>query len=115
MADLLVPGRLPAGVTKEGDGILTGHGPVRVDAFIDFLCPFCQRFELAAGPTLAGPPFAACLADAPYRDWPPYVTARATARGVQATPTVVVAGTAVKPEPSSIASAVVAAGQGGAD
>src|ERR1700677_413825 len=52
MADLLVPGRLPAGVTKEGDGILTGHGPVRVDAFIDFLCPFCQRFELAAGPTL---------------------------------------------------------------
>jgi protein-disulfide isomerase len=53
MADLLVPGRLPAGVTKEGDGILTGRGPVRVDAFIDFLCPFCQRFELAAGPTLA--------------------------------------------------------------
>jgi protein-disulfide isomerase len=192
MADLLVPGRLPAGVTKEGDGILTGHGPVRVDAFIDFLCPFCQRFELAAGPTLArlvadgqislvhhpmnfldeasttnystraaaasgcaadggrfieyanalfvnqppeggpglsdaeladigravglaDPAFAACLADAPYRDWPPYVTARATALGVEATPTVVVAGTAVKPEPSSIASAVAAAGQGGAD
>jgi hypothetical protein len=28
MTDLAVPGRLPAGVTKEGDGILVGHGPV---------------------------------------------------------------------------------------
>jgi protein-disulfide isomerase len=27
---------------------MIGHGPVRVDAFIDFLCPFCRRFELAA-------------------------------------------------------------------
>lgn len=49
-----VPGRLPADVTAEGDGIMIGHGPVRIDAFIDFLCPFCRRFELSSGPTLAG-------------------------------------------------------------
>ena len=33
---------------------MIGHGLVRVDAFIDFLCPFCQRFELSSGPGLAG-------------------------------------------------------------
>jgi protein-disulfide isomerase len=43
MTDATVPSRLPAGVTSEGDGITIGHGPVRVDAFIDFLCPYCQR------------------------------------------------------------------------
>jgi protein-disulfide isomerase len=48
------PARVPAGATPEGDAILVGAGPVRVDAFIDFLCPFCRRFELAAGPALAG-------------------------------------------------------------
>src|SRR5260370_3923423 len=47
------PSRRPAGVTPEGDGVLTGDGPVRVDAFIDFLCPYCRRFELSSGPTLA--------------------------------------------------------------
>jgi protein-disulfide isomerase len=25
-----------------------------VDAFIDFLCPFCKQFELSSGPALAG-------------------------------------------------------------
>ncbi|HXW46981.1 MAG TPA: thioredoxin domain-containing protein [Streptosporangiaceae bacterium] len=49
-----IPARVPAGATPEGDAILVGGGPVRVDAFIDFLCPFCRRFELAAGPALAG-------------------------------------------------------------
>lgn len=49
-----IPGRLPAGATQEGDGIMIGDGPVRIDAFIDFLCPFCKRFELSSGPTLAG-------------------------------------------------------------
>jgi hypothetical protein len=53
MTDLTVPSRLPVGVTEEGDGVMIGHGPVRVDAFIDFLCPFCRRFELSSGPTLA--------------------------------------------------------------
>ena len=34
---------------------MVGDGPVRIDAFIDFLCPFCRRFEVSAGPALAGP------------------------------------------------------------
>jgi protein-disulfide isomerase len=187
MTDPTVPSRLPAGVTREGDGIMTGHGPVRVDAFIDFLCPFCRRFELSAGPTLAdlvssgqvslvyhpmnfldeasttnystraaaasgcaadggrfieyahalfagqppeggaglsdaelvslghavgldGATFNPCVSDAPYLDWPPYVTARATALGVGATPTVLVAGAVVSPEARPIGAAVAAAG-----
>ncbi len=183
MTDPIIPSRIPAGATAEGDGIITGDGPVRVDAFIDFLCPFCRRFELSAGPSLAGliaeklislayhpmnfldqasttnystraaaasgcaadqgrfpdyahalfldqPPeggpgltdaqlagigrniglpdtaFASCLTQAPYLDWPSYVTARATATGVQSTPTVLVAGTAVQPDAHAITAAV---------
>ena len=53
MTDLAAPNRIPAGATPEGDGIITGDGPVRVDAFIDFLCPFCRRFELSVGASLA--------------------------------------------------------------
>ena len=48
-----MPSRVPAGATSEGDGIILGDGPVRVDAFIDFLCPYCRRFELSSGPKLA--------------------------------------------------------------
>ena len=180
------PGRIPAGATPEGNGIVVGHGPVRVDAFIDFMCPYCRRFELSSGPALAGlvagglislayhpmnfldeasttnystraaaasgcaadqgrfveyahalfasqPPeggpglsdaelagigravglsgaaFAACLSDAPYLDWPPYVTARATALGVDATPTVLVAGAVVRPDGRAITAAVAGA------
>ena len=183
MTDLITPSRIPAGATPEGDGVITGDGPVRVDAFVDFMCPFCRRFELSAGPALADliaeklislaqhpmnfldeasttnystraaaasgcaadqgrfsdyaralfldqPPeggpglsdaqladigrhigltdaaFASCLAQAPYLDWPPYVTARAVAVGVQATPTVLVAGRAVQPDAASITAAV---------
>jgi protein-disulfide isomerase len=47
------PSRLPAGATPDGDGVVVGDGPVRVDAYIDFLCPYCRRFELSSGPTLA--------------------------------------------------------------
>jgi len=189
MTDPAVPGRLPAGATVEGDGIIVGRGPVRVDAFIDFLCPFCRRFELSSGPALAdlvtsgqvsliyhpmnfldgasmtnysmraaaasgcaadqgrfteyahalfvnqpaegGPglsdaelaaigravgladtPFAACVSDAPYLGWAPYVTARAIAAGVEATPTVLVAGAAVRPEARPIAAAVARATAG---
>jgi protein-disulfide isomerase len=189
MTDLVVPSRLPVGATGEGDGVMIGHGPVRVDAFIDFLCPFCRRFELSSGPTLADlvadgqvslvyhpmnfldeasttdystraaaasgcaadggrfveyanalfvsqPPeggpglsdaelaaigravgladaaFTACVSDAPYLDWPPYVTARATALGVDATPTVLVAGAAVRPEAQPIGAAVARATRG---
>jgi protein-disulfide isomerase len=186
MTQPTAPSRVPAGATPEGDGILIGDGPVRVDAYIDFLCPFCRQFELAAESTLAElvaehaislayhpmnfldeasttsystraaaaagcaadqgkflpyahelfvrqPPeggpglsdaelagigaaaglahagFADCLAQAPYHDWPSYVTERAVDAGVGGTPTVLVAGTSVDPEPQAIAAAVAAA------
>jgi protein-disulfide isomerase len=178
-----IPDRVPAGATPEGDGIVVGAGPVRVDIFIDFQCPFCQRFELAAAPALAGlvadqlaslvyhpmnfldeastthystraaassgcaadqgrfleyahalfvhqPPeggaglsdaelaaigrdtglseaaFGTCLSEAPYLDWPSYVTERADEAGVSATPTVLVAGTMVRADPHAITAAV---------
>jgi len=183
------PGHIPAGATPEGDAILAGHGPVRVDAFIDFLCPYCRQFELSSGPALAGlvtdglislayhpmnfldqasttnystraaaasgcaadggrfaqyahalfasqPPeggpglsdaelagigravglggaaFTRCLAEGRYLDWPPHVTARATALGVDATPTVLVNGAAVRPGTQTITAAVAAAHRG---
>jgi protein-disulfide isomerase len=186
MTHLRPPSHLPAGVTEEGDGIVTGNGPIRVDAFIDFLCPYCRKFELSAGPTLtrlldqgqitliyhpmnfldeastttystraaaasgcaadgghfldyaralfanqppeggAGlsdaeltrigldigltdPAFAAGVANGLYRDWPSFVTTRATELGVESTPTVVVAGAAVRAEGGSIDDAVAAA------
>jgi protein-disulfide isomerase len=189
MTDPAAPGHIPASATPEGDGILIGHGPVRVDAFIDFLCPFCRRFELAAGPALAtltadglasvayhpmnfldeasttnystraaaasgcaadggrfvpfahalfvsqpreggaglsdaeladigraaglaGAAFNQCLTGARYLDWPPYVTARAIALGVEATPTVTVDGAAVSPDAQAITAAVTAAHRG---
>jgi protein-disulfide isomerase len=52
------------------------------------------------------------LSDVPYLDWPPYVTARATAAGVSATPTVLVAGGPVRPDAQMI-TAVVAGKIGG--
>jgi protein-disulfide isomerase len=183
MTHSIVPGRVPAGATPEGDGILIGAGQVQVDVFIDFLCPFCRRFEQAAEPVLAGlvgdgavrlayhpmnfldqasttnystraaaasgcaadqgrfrqyahelfahqpaegsaglsdaalaglaqaagldeAALAACLAGGAYLEWPAYVTARATQAGVSATPTVLVAGRPVRPEPQAIAVAV---------
>ncbi len=50
--------------------------------------------------------FASCVTEGLYLDWPAYVTARATALGVEGTPTVLVAGTAVQPDPRAIAAAV---------
>ena len=54
MTEQSIPARVPAGATPEGDGVVVGDGPAWVDAYIDFQCPYCRRFELAAGPTLAG-------------------------------------------------------------
>ncbi|HUB41755.1 MAG TPA: thioredoxin domain-containing protein [Streptosporangiaceae bacterium] len=54
MSEPTTPGRVPADATPEGDAVVVGAGRVRVDAFIDFLCPFCRRFELSAQPVLAG-------------------------------------------------------------
>jgi protein-disulfide isomerase len=189
MAYPAIPDRVPAGATPEGDGVVIGPGPVRVDAFIDFLCPFCRRFELSSAPALAGlaadglarlvyhpmnfldeasttnystraaaasgcaadqgrfleyahalfvdqPPeggpglsdaelagigravgltdaaFAACLSEAPYLDWPPYVTARAVAAGVSGTPTVLVEGVVVRPDAQAIIAAIAEATSG---
>ena len=188
MTDPITPSRVPADATPEGDAVVIGAGQVRVDAFIDFLCPFCQRFELSSQSVLAeltadglaslayhpmnfldeasttnystraaaasgcaadqgrfldyahalfvsqppegGPglsdaelaglgrtagldsaPFAACLSDGRYLDWPAYVTARAIAAGVEATPTVLVAGVPVRAEASAIAAAVARASE----
>ncbi|GII86638.1 hypothetical protein Ssi03_46280 [Sphaerisporangium siamense] len=46
------PVPVPAGATNTGDGIVHGVGPVTVDAYIDFQCPFCKQFALTSGPTL---------------------------------------------------------------
>ncbi|MGD0925140.1 MAG: thioredoxin domain-containing protein [Streptosporangiaceae bacterium] len=176
------PSRVPATATPDGGGVVIGDGPVPVDVYIDFQCPFCRRFELSAGTALAamvvehqisiayhpmnfldqastthystraaassgcaadqdrfvdyahalfvdqppegsagltdeqliaigesvglGPAFASCVPGRPYLDWPPYVTARALAAGVEATPTVLVAGVAVPAESEAIANAV---------
>jgi protein-disulfide isomerase len=188
MTNPTTPERVPAGATREGDGIIVGvlgSGSVRIDVYIDFMCPFCRRFELSSGAALADlvterlasvvyhpmnfldeasttnystraaassgcaadqgrfgeyahalfvhqppeggpgltdaelagigrsvgladPAFADCISEAPYLDWPPYVTARATAAGVSGTPTVLVAGVGVRPEAEAITAAVAA-------
>src|SRR3954468_20343841 len=46
------PSRVPASASPSGDGIVVAAGPVQVDAFIDFLCPFCKQFEGKSGPIL---------------------------------------------------------------
>jgi protein-disulfide isomerase len=43
---------IPAGATRDGDGILLGDGPVLVDAYVDFQCPFCRAFEESSGDAL---------------------------------------------------------------
>jgi protein-disulfide isomerase len=43
---------VPAGATPGGDGIVLGAGPVTVEAYVDFLCPFCRQFEERSGPLL---------------------------------------------------------------
>ena len=47
-----IPARVPAGAAPEGDGIVVGEGRVTVDAYIDFMCPFCRQFEERSGPFL---------------------------------------------------------------
>jgi protein-disulfide isomerase len=183
MAHQIRPDRVPAGATPEGDGVVVGDGPIQVDAYIDFLCPFCKRFELSAGSVLAelvrnarakiayhpmnfldeasttnystraaaasgcaadqqrflqfahalfvsqppeggagltdaelvelgtavgldGAKLTTCMSAGTYLDWPSYVTDRATAAGVNATPTVLVGGVPVSPDPRAIATAV---------
>lgn len=40
---------VPRGATEDKTGIAVGAGPVDVEAYIDFQCPFCKQFELASG------------------------------------------------------------------
>ena len=56
--------------------------------------------------------FGACLSAGTYLDWPDYVTARAVAAGVEATPTVLVAGKAVAAQASAVTAAVALASGG---
>jgi protein-disulfide isomerase len=48
-AAVQIPTRVPAGSTPQRDGIAVGRGAVTVEAYIDFLCPFCRQFEERAG------------------------------------------------------------------
>jgi protein-disulfide isomerase len=49
---LAIPKRIPSHAPVDGDGIVLGHGPALVDAYIDFLCPFCRMFEERSGPAI---------------------------------------------------------------
>jgi protein-disulfide isomerase len=49
-SDLSIP--VPKGSTPDGAGIAVGAGPVPIDVYIDFQCPFCRQFEVMARPTL---------------------------------------------------------------
>ena len=46
------PPRVPASATPAGDGVVAGSGPVVVDVYIDFQCPFCRAFEMTSGDAL---------------------------------------------------------------
>lgn len=50
----MIPARIPvpAGASPSGDGLTIGGGAVVVEAYIDFLCPFCKMFEDRSRPTL---------------------------------------------------------------
>jgi protein-disulfide isomerase len=170
--DLQRPERIPANVNAAADGVVVGDGPVVIDAYEDFQCPFCRMFEEQSGAVLrqlaadhvasvvyhplafldaasttqyssrassasgcaadAGrfadfhdvlylnqppegseglsddllvelgvslgiddPDFPRCVSAHAYFPWTAYVTARAIARGVQGTPTVLVNGRSV--------------------
>lgn len=49
-------GTLPesSAVNTETGAIAVGSGPKTVDTYIDFMCPICNQFEQAYGPTLDG-------------------------------------------------------------
>jgi protein-disulfide isomerase len=46
------PNRVPTPTTPDADGIMLGGGPIAVDIYIDFMCPFCRAFEERHGPAL---------------------------------------------------------------
>lgn len=42
----------PAHANSDGTGIVVSNGPVRVDLYVDYLCPHCKEFEDSAEATL---------------------------------------------------------------
>jgi protein-disulfide isomerase len=46
------PNQVPDRARGDGGGIVLGSGPAVVDAYIDFLCPFCRMFEERSGPMI---------------------------------------------------------------
>ncbi|MFI5936826.1 DsbA family protein [Actinoplanes sp. NPDC051494] len=42
----------PPGTIDDGTAFGRGGGPVTIDIYEDFMCPICNRFEQAAGPTI---------------------------------------------------------------
>jgi protein-disulfide isomerase len=52
--ELSLPSHIPTGLPQNGDGITFGSGSVTVDLYIDFLCPFCRRFEEQSGQVIDG-------------------------------------------------------------
>jgi protein-disulfide isomerase len=44
--------RPPAGAVDQGTGLAVGDGPVKVEIYLDFLCPACREYEEQAGPVL---------------------------------------------------------------
>jgi len=45
---------VPKHATADGTGVTVGTGPVKVELFIDYLCPACRAFETSADSTLKG-------------------------------------------------------------
>ncbi len=43
---------LPAGTSRNAPGLPVGHGAVRVDVYLDYMCPHCREFESLADGTL---------------------------------------------------------------
>lgn len=42
----------PKHASTDSTGVTVGSGPVTIDVYQDFLCPFCRKLEDEAGPTL---------------------------------------------------------------
>lgn len=42
----------PKNATSDGTGLVVGSGPTKVDIYVDFLCPYCNKFEKSAGTTI---------------------------------------------------------------
>lgn len=45
---------LPTGATRDNPGLTVSQGPVKVDIYLDYMCPHCNEFESLAGSVLNG-------------------------------------------------------------